>query len=179
MKIHKRRDDNEGAIVLALRAIGAFVCRIEGVAGSKTVPEWGVPDLCVGYRGRTILLEVKNPDGGHGKTKRSKPGDLDAPTENAKGQLTPKQVEWWKEWTGGEAHVVETPERAVAIVRGSDAPRCLKLATHDTLGNVHLCIGSGDVESMSPAQADTLAGAIHEAAGFARGASKTKDNGHG
>jgi ribosomal protein S28E/S33 len=51
-----RVDGNQAEIVEALRAAGASVEVI------------GLPvDLLVGYMGRTILLEVKNPDTRYGK----------------------------------------------------------------------------------------------------------------
>lgn len=46
----QRRDENEGEIVKALRAVGASV---EFLGGK------GVPDLLVGYRCNNYLLEVK------------------------------------------------------------------------------------------------------------------------
>lgn len=54
MSLHRRaakRDANESEIVKALGDIGAKVWPLS---------DEGIPDLLVGYRGRWILLEVKN-----------------------------------------------------------------------------------------------------------------------
>ena len=50
----RRRDANEQAIIVALRALGATVVQISGE---------GVPDLLVAYEGRWTPLEVKRPRG--------------------------------------------------------------------------------------------------------------------
>ena len=52
--VKNRRDQNEAAIVEALRAHGA---RVDRIAGS------GLPDLLVGYQGRWTPLEVKSAKG--------------------------------------------------------------------------------------------------------------------
>ena len=54
-----RRDANEPEIVAALTAVGAIVLRIDAA-------QPGEPDLCVGYRGRWELVEVKRPPGKRG-----------------------------------------------------------------------------------------------------------------
>jgi len=52
----RRTDANQSAIVSALRAVGASVVDLSAVGK-------GCPDLLVGFRGRTYLLEVKNKAG--------------------------------------------------------------------------------------------------------------------
>jgi len=89
-----RTDGNQGAIVDALRAIGATVCSL--AACGK-----GIPDLLIGYRAHNYLIEVKNPD---------KPA--------ADRALTDDQVIWHDGWQG-VVHVVETPAQALQVVRGS------------------------------------------------------------
>lgn len=86
------RDTAEPAIVMALVAVGATV---EGLSKK------GVPDLLVGYRGVTYLLEVKTP-------RASKSGN------NARANKV--QAEWRARWRGGVVAVVETPEQALCIV---------------------------------------------------------------
>jgi hypothetical protein len=170
---NRRRDENEPAVVAALEALGAVVCKLN---------DFGVPDLLVGYRGRTILVEVKNPDIDASRhTARSRPGKIAkgtaGPAENAKGQLTSKQVEWWSAWTGGEAYLVETPEAAVAAVRGEAMPRTLILGTIETSDGVFVRFTTtedfaGELlivpTNLRPAQADAFAGALHSLAGEAR-----------
>lgn len=87
-------DANQSEIVAALRAIGATV------AVTSTVGQ-GFPDICVGYRGRSILMEVK--DG-------SKP-----PSER---KLTPDQELFHAAWRG-EIVVVKSASEAVEyLMRG-------------------------------------------------------------
>lgn len=158
MKPHKRRDDNEPGIVKALEAIGAVVCRIDN---------FGVPDLLVGYRGRTILLEVKNPS----KTSKQRTRKGEGVAENASGKMTDTQIKWWRTWLGGEAHVVTTPEQAIAIVRGVELHHGTVIEGRAS-GVVIRLYGTlvSDLKSviMTADQADTLAGAIHEQAALAR-----------
>lgn len=167
----RKRDANEKQIIAALTAIGATVNRIMGCMGG----DYGVPDLIVGHRGRTLLLEVKEPGtkphtARSSKTKRAKGND--GPPENAKGQLTPTQVEWWRTWTGGEAYVVETPEEAVRLVRGDDLPGdVVSVATAPpNCGSDLVTLETRSSRLfLTPGQADALAGALHEQAGVARG----------
>lgn len=84
-------DGNHGQIVAALRAVGATVTSTAS-AGA------GFPDLTVGYRGRTYLLEVKDP--------------AQVPS---KRRLTPAQVEWHAAWRGQVA-VVESVEEALEVI---------------------------------------------------------------
>ena len=50
------KDSNQDAIVAALRALGASVAITSGHG-------YGLPDLIVGWRRETFLLEVKNREG--------------------------------------------------------------------------------------------------------------------
>ncbi len=78
----------------ALRAAGASVESLAAVGG-------GIPDLLVGVRGATYLIEVKNP------------------LQNASHKkLTPAQVEWHGLWRGQVA-IVETPEEALRVIGAS------------------------------------------------------------
>ena len=56
MRKQGRTDTNQREIVQALRDIGASVEVLSGVGK-------GCPDLLVGFRGDTYLLEVKGPKG--------------------------------------------------------------------------------------------------------------------
>lgn len=57
----------------------------------------GCPDLCVGYQGRNVLLEVKAP----------------------KGETTSDQVTWGSQWRGqlGIVRTVDDALRAVTFSR--------------------------------------------------------------
>jgi len=52
----RRTDANQASIMAALRQVGATVVDLSAVGR-------GVPDLLVGFRGQTYLLEVKNKAG--------------------------------------------------------------------------------------------------------------------
>lgn len=84
-------DDNQAEIVAALRKIGASVQPLHAVGQ-------GCPDLLVGWRGMTSLLEVK--DGKKPPSAR---------------KLTEDQEKWHANWRGQVA-VVETIEQAIEAV---------------------------------------------------------------
>ena len=85
-------DANQEQVVQALRAIGATVQSLAGVGK-------GVPDLLVGYQGKTILFEIK--DG-------RKP-----PSER---RLTEDQLTWHGAWRGGPLAVVDGPDAALRML---------------------------------------------------------------
>lgn len=92
MRRAAHRDAAEPAIVAALEAAGATVVRLSAK---------GVPDLLVGHRGVTYLLEVKTP-------KASRSGN--------NGKANAGQAEWRARWRGGVVAVVETPEQALRAI---------------------------------------------------------------
>lgn len=89
-----RVDAAQPAIVDALRAAGATVTSLAPIGK-------GCPDLVVGYLGTTSLLEVK--------TARRRVVDPHR-------DLTPAELRWLAAWRGAPAHVVYTPDEAVALV---------------------------------------------------------------
>lgn len=98
MTLHRRaarRDVGERRIVEALRYIGAVVVQVSGE---------GVPDLLVGYGGRTWLLEVKAPPGAQGGTSHR--------------ELTVAQADLWALWhgVGGPMVLVRTPLEALQAI---------------------------------------------------------------
>ena len=92
MRRANRIDDNQSIIVEALRKSGAYV-RIVTMGH-------GVPDLLVGYKGYTLLLEVK--DGNKSPSQR---------------KLTGAEQKFFNEWTGGILAIVESVEDALAILK--------------------------------------------------------------
>lgn len=95
-----RVDANQCAIVKAMRKQGAFVQMLSEVGH-------GVPDLLVGYAGKTALVEVK--DG-------SKPPSAQA--------LTGDQLAWHGAWRGGTLAIVNDVDgalRVLATMAGADA----------------------------------------------------------
>lgn len=82
-----RRDSTHREIVDTLEAVGASVFDAADVG-------LGFPDLVVGYRGVTYLLEVKGP----------------------RGKLRPSQVSFCATWKGAPVIVVRTPAEALAAI---------------------------------------------------------------
>lgn len=80
----KRRDTTHKAIVQALRAVGATVADTADLGGD-------FPDLVVGFRGKTWLMEVKGP----------------------KGRLSEGQAAFQAAWRGGPYVVVRSPQEAI------------------------------------------------------------------
>jgi Holliday junction resolvase len=85
-------DANQDQIVTVLRAAGASVQSLAGVGK-------GVPDLLVGYKGQTLLMEVK--DGFKPPSKRS---------------LNEDQLKWHGSWKGGALAVVDGPDAALRMI---------------------------------------------------------------
>lgn len=107
--IHRRaarRDENEAEIVTALEAVGASVTRIS---------EDGVPDLLVGFRGRTYLLEIKLPLTARGAL----PAGRRLGHKGGRGDMTAAQVEWWEAWRGATPVVVRGSVEALAAIGSS------------------------------------------------------------
>jgi hypothetical protein len=88
----RKVDANQAAVVRALRAVGATVQSLASVGG-------GCPDLLVGYRGRTYLLEVK--DGARMPSKR---------------RLRPGQEAFRDRWRGATVATVHGPKEALELV---------------------------------------------------------------
>lgn len=106
----KKRDANEGEIVEALEAVGATVTKLGDA---------GVPDLLVGYRGESTLIEVKDP----AQSKKA----YRAGAGGGREELTEAQRKWWAlPWAGGRRAVVYTAAEALAFVRGEPAPAAEK-----------------------------------------------------
>lgn len=89
-----RRDANHDAIVSALRAAGISVHDTHTVGG-------GFPDLVVGCRGITTMLEVKMP----------------------METLEPHQRDWHAAWRGSPVLIARTIEEAIAVVHESTRRR--------------------------------------------------------
>ena len=92
MRRAARVDENQRLIVKALRACGATVRII--TQGD------GIPDLLVGYRGHTILMEVK--DGNKPPSAR---------------QLTTAEQIFFDQWTGGKLFIVNSVEEALDVLK--------------------------------------------------------------
>ena len=95
MRRASRTDRNQPEIVAALEAIGASVA-ITSAVGK------GFPDLVVGFRMRTWLLELK--DGTLPPSRRT---------------LTPDQIEFKARWRGHWAVVKSADEAIEVVTRGA------------------------------------------------------------
>ena len=80
-----RRDQNEAVIIEALERVGAVVVRL-------SIRD--VPDLLVGFREQTYLLEVKS----------------------ARGDLSEGQADWLLAWPGGPARPVWSVRDALEAI---------------------------------------------------------------
>lgn len=87
-----RIDANHEQVVSALRAAGASVQSLAGVGK-------GVPDLLVGFQGKTLLMEVKD-----GKK---------TPSER---RLTEDQLKWHGAWRGGPLAIVDGVDAALRML---------------------------------------------------------------
>ena len=83
----KKTDANQASIVAVLRAVGATVVDLSAVGK-------GCPDLLVGFRGATFLLEVKA----------------------RKGRTTPDQDIFYAWWRGAPVAIVRTADDALATI---------------------------------------------------------------
>lgn len=92
MRRAARVDANQEQIVSALRACGATV---------RVVTQGdGIPDLLVGYRGHTILMEVK--DGRKPPSAR---------------KLTEEEEKFFTNWTGGMLAIVNSVDEALELLK--------------------------------------------------------------
>ena len=82
-------DANHTQVVMALQAAGATVQSLAAVGQ-------GVPDLLVGFQGKTLLMEVK--DGQKPPSAR---------------RLTEQQITWHGAWRGGPVAIVDGVDAAL------------------------------------------------------------------
>ena len=92
--IAPKRDNNHRAIVQALRKIG---CSVADTASMGK----GFPDLVVGYRGKTFLVEVKNETTGYGKR-----------------GLNPLQKQFREKWLGSKIIIACDVEQIIKQIQG-------------------------------------------------------------
>lgn len=96
MRRAARVDETQAGIVSAMRAMGAYVWAI------------GLPvDLLCGYRGHTILVEVKK---------------LVGKREPKPTSYTPLQKDFLSEWRGGPVATVCDVDSAIRLLKSLDEP---------------------------------------------------------
>lgn len=93
MRLAARTDANHSQIVAALEAVGATVQSLASIGR-------GCPDLLVGYKQKTVLIEVK--DGSKAPSRR---------------KLTDDQLQWHAKWQGGPLAIVDSVESALRILK--------------------------------------------------------------
>ena len=89
----KRTDANQSAIITILRQVGATVVDLSAVGK-------GCPDLLVGHRGVTYLLEVKNVKG--------------------KNKTTADQDVFYAWWRGAPVTIVRTADEALQAIGATE-----------------------------------------------------------
>ena len=87
MRKYGKVDTNQRLIVGALARVGASPRSLASLGD-------GCPDLLVGFRGKTYLMEVKSES----------------------GTLTQDQTEWIAGWHGGKVHLVRSVDDALAVI---------------------------------------------------------------
>ena len=95
-------DKNQTEIVEAMRKAGATVQSLAAVGA-------GVPDLLVGFKNRTALVEVK--DGSKCPSAR---------------KLTPDQQQWHATWTGGTLAIVPDVDAALRVLKLMEASSAIQ-----------------------------------------------------
>lgn len=90
-----RVDANQPALVAGLRRFGCSVLHLHQLKNCF--------DLLVGYRGRTFIMEVKDPAQPLGKR-----------------QLTPGEEAFRRTWRGSEYHIIHTIDEALAIITAAE-----------------------------------------------------------
>jgi Holliday junction resolvase len=93
MRRKARIDENQPDIVKHLRTLGMSVCLLHTVGQ-------GVPDICVGYRGINVLLEIK-----------------DSKQPKCKQKLTTDEADWHLDWRGQVATVKDKEEAEAEVMR--------------------------------------------------------------
>jgi len=91
LRTASRVDANQASIVRTLRAVGASVLHTHQLKNCF--------DILVGYRGRTFLMEIKDP--------------AQPPSGR---QLTAGEAKFKAEWRGSEYHIIHTSDEAIRII---------------------------------------------------------------
>jgi Holliday junction resolvase len=88
MSFPKKVDNNQLEIVKAFRSMGATVLNLSGVGK-------GCPDLLIGYKGISVLVEIKS------KT----------------GKFTEPQLKFMEQWRGGAVNRIDSVDGAIRLIK--------------------------------------------------------------
>ena len=88
----KRVDENQKTLVHTFIAMGASVLNLSTVGR-------GCPDLLIGYKGKSVLVEIKNGE---------------------KATFTEPQVKFMQEWRGGAVSRIDSVDAAIRLIKMLD-----------------------------------------------------------
>ena len=88
----KRVDENQKLIFHTFIALGASVCNLSTVGR-------GCPDALIGYKGNTVLVEIKSSN---------------------KATFTEPQIKFMKEWRGGPVSRIDSVDAAIRLIKMLD-----------------------------------------------------------
>jgi rhamnose utilization protein RhaD (predicted bifunctional aldolase and dehydrogenase) len=85
----KRVDENQKTIIHTFIALGASVLNLSTVGR-------GCPDLLIGYKGKTVLVEIKRDE---------------------KAKYTEPQIKFMQEWRGGTVSRIDSVDSAIRLIK--------------------------------------------------------------
>ena len=85
----KRVDENQKTIVHTFIALGASVIDLSRVGQ-------GTPDLAIGYKGKTVFVEVKSSE---------------------KAPYTEPQIKFMQNWRGGAVSRIDSVDAAIRLIK--------------------------------------------------------------
>ena len=88
----KRVDENQKTIVHTFIALGASVIDLSRVGQ-------GTPDLAIGYKGKTVFVEVKSSE---------------------KAPYTEPQIKFMQNWRGGAVSRIDSVDAAIRLIKMLD-----------------------------------------------------------
>ena len=88
----KRVDENQKQIAHTFIALGATVLNLSTVGR-------GCPDLLIGYRGKSVLVEIKR---------------------DSKATFTEPQIKFMQEWRGGAVSRIDSVDAAIRLIKMLD-----------------------------------------------------------
>ena len=88
----KRVDENQSQIFHTFTALGASVCNLSTVGR-------GCPDALIGYRGKTVLVEIKS---------------------SIKAAFTEPQIKFMQKWRGGAISRIDSVDAAIRLIKMLD-----------------------------------------------------------
>jgi hypothetical protein len=88
----KRVDENQKTLIHTFICLGASVLNLSTVGR-------GCPDLLIGYKGKTVLVEIKS---------------------STKATFTEPQIKFMQEWRGGAVSRIDSVDAAIRLIKMLD-----------------------------------------------------------